>query len=231
MYRLVHCTLALFAAACGDIAQTEIGPSHDKATEVSPEPVHPRAPHDDGALRVSADFSHPDCDRRLLAFEMFRAVRPDNTEVATPQCSWSFDDGQTSSACAGDVVFARAGVHGFHVRVTDPETSLTGELRGDTIVYEPLAVEVRAELLECKLSFALTTAVNQPAFSVAEIRPGDRIVGDPLIFGPVTNHVVDVTSPGTFEIEYFAQVERTTGPICSARETILVDVPSCEKCD
>jgi hypothetical protein len=210
--------LALLAGCAGDDPDIKTSPEvvGEWGDEMEP-------PEDGQTIRVIPEFTHPDCDRALLAFEAL-VFRPDDSDVADPVCRWRFDDGFTSDSCSGEHVFKQPGVHRFSVSVRDPLTGASDTDAGSTIVIAPLTAELFAEASQCGHQITWRSVVSPIAFSLVFITPAENVLADqPLPAGGT----VTVSEPGTYQIELVAEDERTTGPICVERETQLVTVPDC----
>lgn len=172
-------------------------------------------------LQVGGGFSSPSCDAPVVAYEAL--IDP---AVSEPQCRWTFDDGATSDACVGEHELPAGGVHDYTLEVLDLATGAFGSTSGSFFIYEPLLIDVEVQQPACGLSFAFTAEANQSSFLTALVTPSDKVVGEPFFLGGDGN--VTVTEPGTYTIEFTAEDERTTGPICVERVVRTVEVVACD---
>jgi hypothetical protein len=222
-----HYVAFVLVIGCVDPAQPETAEPDEVGSEDPEKFDYPTPPDDEGGLDIAAGFYNPSCDQALLEFELIDVTRPDGSIVATPECLWTFDDGQTSKSCTGSVVFAEPGVHSYTIQVRDPETDTVTSETGATIVYTPYVASFVASAPTCGLSIDVDADANLPSFLIVQVSPAENVVGDPFVIGTAA-HSFQVTAEGTYTVELFAEDERQTGPICVIQQTLTVEVDDCK---
>ncbi|HEY6557568.1 MAG TPA: hypothetical protein VI072_09855 [Polyangiaceae bacterium] len=240
--------LALLAAVgCGGAVETEQDQSNLESSEVK---EHHRKEHhrkhqrgkkkhrpheecDSGApapaIQVSAVLEMTSCDRSL-SYEVIDVQTPAGEPISylDYECLWTFDDGETSTACAGKHAWAVAGEHTATVRVRQRSTGGVGEdTPRPTRVFDPLQVVVEARAPDCGLSFeyvATRVGGRDLGFLGGSVTPWETV----LTPGPYpASGAIEVSAPGTYLVTFMAEDEHPVGPICSATGSAEVTVRAC----
>lgn len=221
--------LTLALASCG----TSREPTTDQDVTQDPEvdaglPDHDGGPPADGAsamLQVGAGFYSPSCDFADMQYEALVQYGDGTFPGEGVECSWTFDDGGTSSTCAGVHRFEEGGVHGVVLVVRDRATGETATWEGQGFVYPALTAELAITPPECGLTFSFASEVSTTAFQRVSIAPPENVVGDPFVFGGSGSFTV--TAPGTYQVTLYVEDERTSGPICELEVTRPVTLVEC----
>lgn len=236
--------LALLAAVgCGGAVDTERDQSELESSEVQEHhSKHHRGkkkhrPHkecDSGApapaIQVVAVLEMASCDRGLN-YEVIDVRTPAGEPISylDYECLWTFDDGETSTACAGQHPWAVAGEHTATVRVRQRSTGGVGEdTPRPTRVFDPLQVVVEARAPDCGLRFEyMATRVGGRDLGFlggGSISPWETVVTP----GPYpASGAIEVSAPGTYVVTFAAEDEHPVGPICTATGSAEVTVRAC----
>ncbi len=181
------------------------------------------------AIQVSAVLELASCDRSL-SYEVIDVRTPAGQPISylDYECLWTFDDGETSTACAGKHTWAVAGEHTATVRVRQRSTGAVGEdTAGPTRVFDPLQVVVEAHAPDCGLSFeyvATRVGGRGSGFLGGSITPWETV----LTPGPYPAiGAIDVSAPGTYVVTFTVEDEHPVGPICTATGSAEVTVRAC----
>jgi hypothetical protein len=236
--------LALFAAVgCGGSVETEQEEQNNlESSEVKEhqrkhhrgrKKHRPREECDGGApapaIRVVAVLEMVSCDRGL-SFEVIdvRTAAGEPISYLDYECLWTFDDGETSTACGGMHTWAVAGEHTATVRVRQLSTGGVGEdAAGPTRVFDPLQVLVEARAPDCGLRFeyvATRVGGRGSGFLGGSVTPWETV----LTPGPYpASGSIEVSAPGTYVVTFTAEDEHPVGPICTATGSTEVTVRAC----
>jgi hypothetical protein len=164
-------------------------------------------------------------------YETWDVTRADSTPlpVGSYTCHWTFDDGGTSDACAGNYTFSAPGFHTARVTVTETASGATGS---DTIaprpIWDELAVQIEAVAPACGLSFSytITKTGGKPSGGInyLSISPHENVLTSPE---PGTNGgTIEVSAPGTYVVRAYRD-EETSFSLCTASDTTEVTVSAC----
>jgi hypothetical protein len=190
-------------------------------TDVTDEPGGGGVPAD---ASLDIEFFHYNSSCEVAGWDLETAVtRADGTFVGNPECHFVFDDGTTTDLCNGFVELT-PGMRSFHLTVRDPVTGAMGTYEsGGRGVDAPLALTLEASSPAC-LSIAWAATVSPPTLRILTIAPSENVLADQPLS---TTGEVAVREPGAYEVMLFAEDERSTGPICTARVGKRVAVEAC----
>lgn len=178
------------------------------------------------ALIVGADIFPFSCDH-VHPFEVHSVTYESGERVADYTCEWTFDGGGTSQSCAGMHEFPEAGRFGGTVVVRDTATGAIGTKTTLQIsVVDPLFITVTAEAPKCGLTISYVTTITggRGGHTNMLFRPAENVLTE----GPWPREgTVEVSAPGTYEVEAVHEEETATGPICMANATTKVVVNAC----
>jgi hypothetical protein len=179
-------------------------------------------------LRAAVDLGVT-CERNMT-YEVFdvRTLAGEYVPYGDYECRWTFDDRETSAACAGVHSFAMAGLHSASVLVRQRSTDAQVILTGTHTVYDAIQVRVEASAPECGLSFeyTVTKSGGLPGFGWqnGSITPEESVV-TPGPYG--ASGVIEVSAPGTYLLQFTIEQEHQQGPFCLGSGSTEVTVREC----
>jgi hypothetical protein len=193
--------------ACGD----NLHPEEDQVT-VTSEGDHDDDTDDPPARAIEAQIfiETITCDETIARFEA-GARYDDGTPLADMQCKWTFDDGTTSTVCAGEHLFDRAGAHDFVLEVTDAATGAMGRSTQTRQFHPPF--EANLEVSGDGLSITYRATSNTGGEGGVTILPHELVIDAD---GSDRERTVRVREPGTYTVIWHVEDERGVSEICSA---------------
>jgi hypothetical protein len=209
---------ALLFSACGDNQAPDDEQATAETTEAEPVEEVSRA------IEASIYIDMPSCTAAVARFEA-GARYVDDGSPAFVTCKWTFDDGSTSDACAGEHTFATPGFHDFVLDVTDPATGATARATQNRFIEEAHVANLEVTAPECGLEFSYKASVSTPSENRVFVLEEDKVLP---FDGFLLENTVRVTEPGTYTVVYTAEDERS-GPICEARVEKQVTVTACHE--
>ena len=162
------------------------------------------------------------CNETIARFEADAQYVDDNSPVFGIECLWTFDDGTTSTECAGEHLFDRAGAHDFVLEVTDPATGATDIVTQTRLFAEPLELTLDVTSDDLTISYVATS--NTGGEQVVFVSPDELVIADDPDYPRATSGTVRVTEAGTYTVTYDVEDERGVSEICSGQivKTITV---------
>jgi hypothetical protein len=197
----------LLAAACGD----NLAPEGAEGQSTSGNEEGPPARAIDADIFIETIT----CHETIARFEAGARYVDDNSNVFGIQCLWRFDDGTTSTECAGEHPFDRAGAHDFVLEVTDPATGAT-DIATQTRIFAPL-LELTLDVTGDGLSISYTATSNTGGEQVVFVSPDEFVIVDDPNYPRTTSGTVRVTQAGTYTVTYDVEDERGASEICSGQ--------------
>ncbi|HEY5946329.1 MAG TPA: PKD domain-containing protein [Kofleriaceae bacterium] len=210
----------LLVAACGDNLEPtddETSPGTEAGTGQNEEtPARP--------ILASPLIYFPSCDAAVAQYEAdARYADTDDLEIVPNiSCRWTFDDGTTSTSCAGEHTFAEGGWHDFILEVTDLDTGATDQAVQHRYVYPP--IEANLDVTTGDRTITWNATVNVSADVRVFVQPEELIVTDDPFYYFNRSYTLEVLRDGTYTVVMIVEDERPTGPICSARIEKQVNV-------
>jgi hypothetical protein len=207
---------ALLLAACGD--------NLDPKDQASLGTDEGHAEADTRPWYVSATIWFPSCDAAVASYEADARFGDTNDIELVPNvsCVWTFDDGTTSTSCAGEHTFAEGGWHDFVVVITNLDTGETREQLQRRFVYPP--IEATLDVTTSDLTISWNATVNVTAFVHISVEPADLIITDDPFYYLNRTYTLAVREAGTYTVSMDVEDERGAGPICSAHIEKQVEV-------
>jgi hypothetical protein len=211
----------LLAAACGDNL-------HETDDQTSFGMDDSNAPNDGGdearPFEASPLIYFPSCDANVASFEADGRYT-DTTElelVPNISCLWKFDDGATSTSCAGEHTFAEAGWHDFVLEVTDLDTGVTAEATQRRFM-QPV-IEANLDVTTGDRTITWNATVNVGAEVHVFVEPAELLVDVDPLYHTNRNYTVEVARDGAYTVRMTVEDERGGGPICTAEVIKQVNV-------
>jgi hypothetical protein len=201
---------ALLVAACGD----NLHPEEDQVTVTSGgdhEDDTPDAPA--RAIDAAIFIDTITCVDTIARFEAGARYTDDNSTVLDIACKWTFDDGATSTDCAGEHQLDRAGAHDFVLEVTDLDTGATGVTTQTRIFAPPLELTLDVTADDLSISYVATS--NTGGEQVVFVSPEQFVLVDDPNYPRTTDSMVRVTRAGTYTVTYLVEDERGVSEICN----------------
>ena len=211
----------LLLAACGD----NLPATDDQASfGTDDDSIPPDAGSPARAIEASIYIETPSCDGAIAAFETEVRYADDQSPVPVTDfsCLWQFDDGTTSTDCAGQHEFA---VGGFHDFVLDVTRLATGEVtRADQRRYIYPPIEANLDVTTGDRTITWNATVNVASDVRVFVQPEDLIITDDPFYYLNRSFTVGVLRDGTYTVAMVVEDERQAGPICTARIEKQVNV-------
>jgi hypothetical protein len=209
MTKLLFAAL-LLAAACGDNLEPEdVDDQSSSGTDGSN--AETPAPEIEASIYIETIT----CTETIARYEADPGVGVN--------CLWTFDDGSTSTSCAGEHQFASAGWHDFVLQVTDPATGATGTATQSRFFYPPLETTLEVSTTDLTITYRAMSNTGG-SLQVVFVSPAELVIADDPNYPGVTSGTVRVTQPGTYTVTYDVEDERGVSEICSARLVEEVNV-------
>ena len=204
---------ALLLAACGD----NLTPDEDQVSGTAV------GDHDDGSddpaarpLQAQIFIQTITCNETIARFEAGAQYLDDGTNALNIACKWTFDDGTTSTECAGDHPFATSGAHDFVLEVTDLDTGATAVSTQTRIFAPPL--ELTLDVTSNGLSISYNASSNTGGWPNVFVQPAELVfTEDDPNYPTATTATLRVREAGTYTVTYDVEDERSSGEICLGR--------------
>jgi hypothetical protein len=210
----------LVAAACGD----NLDPTNDETSLGTEEGAGETEDTTARPISASPLIYFPSCDAAVAQYEAdARYADTDEIDIVPRfSCQWTFDDGTTSTSCAGEHTFAEGGWHDFVLVVTDLDTGETDEVVQRRYVYPP--IEANLDVTTGDRTITWNATVNVSAEVHVFVEPSELLDTDDPFYHLNRNYTVGVLRDGTYTVRMTVEDERTVGPICSAEVIKTVNV-------
>jgi hypothetical protein len=205
--------LLLLIVGCGDDLQPDEDPADVTLQEGDPAPR---------AIVADLFIETITCVDTIARFEAGARYVDDNTNVANIACHWSFDDGTSSTECAGDHLFARSGAHDFVLEVTDRDLGAVDTATQTRNFQPPLALTLDVTSDDLTVSYAATS--NTGGEQVVFVSPDEQVIADDPNYPRTTRGTVRVTQAGEYTVTYDVEDERGVSEICSGRVVKTITV-------
>ncbi len=209
----------LLAVACGDNL-------HDTDDQTSFGSEDGAVPTDAPARAIEASIyiETPSCDGAIAAFEMDARYADDQSPLPITDytCLWKFDDGTTSTDCAGQHEFADGGDHDFVLEVTHVATGETVEVMQRRFIYPP--IEANLDVTTGDRTITWNATVNVGAEVHVFVEPAELLVDADPLYHTNRNYTVEVLRDGAYTVRMTVEDERGAGPICTAEIVKQVNV-------
>jgi hypothetical protein len=203
---------ALLFAACGDNLQ----PDEDQLATGAGGTEVPSDDPEARPLQAQIFIETITCVETIARFEAGAQYLDDGTNALNIACSWTFDDGSTSSECAGEHRFATAGAHDFVLEVTDLDTGATAVSTQTRVSAPPL--ELTLDVTSNGLSISYNASSNTGGDQIVFVLPEALVhIEDDQNYPRATSATLRVREPGTYTVRYDVEDERGSGEICQAQ--------------
>jgi hypothetical protein len=216
---MMKTTLAVFVlllAACGEDVDSDA--TQDQTSK-------PDEDFSGSPPGIAADFEiyTITCVETIARFRASIPYADDGSPVGGLECLWTFDDGTTSTECAGEHRFAEAGNHDFVLEVTDPATGAKAIATQTRFFYPPL--ELTLDVTTDDLSITWKASSNTGGMlQVVTVTPHALVIADDPNYHSNLQYTVRVAEPGTYTVTYDVEDERGVSEICNARIEKQVEV-------